>query len=231
MLRKALLLLPPPQPTALCQRRMHAVVRSAQGRGCRGIRETSSADRRFSDLSHVSPDGQRPKMVDVTHKAVTQRTARASALVSMPRNVFEPHLQASPSSSSSAGEGVRPPVEIVGKKGPVFTTAIIAGVMAAKNTSAMLPFCHPLPLESCDVEIDVVESAGAAQDGDRLLVSIRTCVSCTHKTGVEMEALSAASSAALCIYDMCKALSHDIIISDIRLEHKSGGKSLYDATR
>lgn len=123
-------------------------------------------------------------------------------------------------------------MEIVGKKGPVFTTAIIAGVMAAKNTSAMLPFCHPLPLERCDVEIDVVDSSDTAPaDRDRLLVSIRTCVSCTHKTGVEMEALSAASCAALCIYDMCKALSHDIIISEVRLEHKSGGKSLYEASR
>ncbi len=134
-------------------------------------------------------------------------------------------------------------MDIVGKKGPVFSTAVIAGVMAAKNTSQMLPFCHPLPLESCDIDIEVMDdaldldSSGSASSGpicrstsDRLVVRIQTQVSCTHKTGVEMEALAAASTAALCIYDMCKALSHDITISDVRLLHKSGGKSLFSST-
>ena len=185
----------------------------------------------------------------------TKRVARATALVSLPRAIFEPHLQrslaagnADGGSSTSFPPTRAPPLELIGTKGAVFSTAIIAGVMGAKNTSSMMPFCHPLPLESCDVDIDVVgddcdgagNAAGDCADdddagphdhrrtparSDRLLISIRTSVSCTHKTGVEMEALTAASCAALCIYDMCKALSHDIVISDIRLVHKSGGKS------
>jgi molybdenum cofactor biosynthesis enzyme len=207
-----------------------------------------------STLSHVSDDGTRPRMVDVGAKLATKRVAQAAALVSLPRAIFEPHLRRSVAAAATAltvADGTTttsttttparpPPLELVGKKGPVFSTAIIAGVMGAKNTSSMMPFCHPLPLESCDVDIDVVgddddddaDDDAAAHNhrrapaqSDRLLISIRTAVSCTHKTGVEMEALTAASCAALCIYDMCKALSHDIVISDIRLVHKSGGKS------
>ena len=101
------------------------------------------------------------------------------------------------------------------KKGPVFDTAVIAGVQAAKRTHELIPFCHPLGLESCRINIDL--------EGDTAV--IQCTVRVHHKTGVEMEALTGASIAALTIYDMCKALSHDIVISDTRLLSKDGGKS------
>ena len=104
-------------------------------------------------------------------------------------------------------------------KGPVFHTAIIAGTQAAKRTHELIPFCHPLGIESCKLAIDM--------EGDDALV--RCTVSVHHKTGVEMEALTGASVAALTIYDMCKALSHDIVIAEIRLVAKTGGKSDYAA--
>src|SRR6185312_7379840 len=100
-------------------------------------------------------------------------------------------------------------------KGPVFATAIIAGVMAAKRTHELIPFCHPLGIEDCQVEI---EPRGATQ------LVVRCRVSVHHRTGVEMEALTGAAVAALTLYDMCKALSHDIEISSVRLIEKTGGK-------
>ena len=151
----------------------------------------------MAELSHVD-DRNRPAMVDVGDKAVTAREAHARAVVVLPREVL------------AALEGD----EIQSKKGPVFATAIIAGVMAAKKTHELIPFCHPLGLDNCDVAITM--------DGDRAVIDCRCKV--THKTGVEMEALTGASVAALTIYDMCKALSHDIVISETRLMMKTGGK-------
>ena len=104
--------------------------------------------------------------------------------------------------------------EIQSKKGPVFATAIIAGVMAAKKTHELIPFCHPLGLENCKITIDV--------DGRQAVIDCHCKVH--HKTGVEMEALTGASVAALTIYDMCKALSHDIVIGPTLLMVKTGGK-------
>jgi cyclic pyranopterin phosphate synthase len=101
------------------------------------------------------------------------------------------------------------------KKGPVFQTAIIAGVMGAKKTSELIPLCHPLGLDNCQVEIHV--------DGEDVVITSTATVSA--KTGVEMEALTAASVAALTVYDMCKAMSHDIVISEVKLLEKAGGKS------
>jgi cyclic pyranopterin phosphate synthase len=103
------------------------------------------------------------------------------------------------------------------RKGPVFDTAIIAGVMAAKRTHELIPFCHPLGLENCRIEIE-------QRPPTELLV--RCEVSIHHRTGVEMEALTGATVAALTIYDMCKALSHDIEIASVRLVAKSGGRRL-----
>jgi len=148
-------------------------------------------------LSHIGEDN-RPNMVDVSNKTATLREAHARSIVSLPQAVL------------AALDGD----EINSKKGPVFATAIIAGVMAAKKTHELIPFCHPLGLEVCDVSV--------AMDGDRAVIDCRCKV--THKTGVEMEALTGASVAALTIYDMCKALSHDIVISETRLMMKSGGK-------
>ena len=138
-------------------------------------------------------------MVDVSDKEITQRVAVAEARVVLPANVARA-LRAS---------GHRT------KKGPVFDTAIIAGVMAAKRTHELIPFCHPLGLENCAVEIEA-ERGGA--------IVIRCRVSVRHKTGVEMEALTGASVAALTVYDMCKALSHDIRIESVQLVEKTGGK-------
>ena len=142
----------------------------------------------MAKLSHVD-DNNRPAMVDVGGKAVTAREAHARTVVVLPD-------------------------EIRSKKGPVFATAIIAGVMAAKKTHELIPFCHPLGLDNCDIAI--------ALDGNRAVIDCRCKV--THKTGVEMEALTGASVAALTVYDMCKALSHDIVISETRLMMKTGGK-------
>ena len=138
-------------------------------------------------------------MVDVGGKTVTLREASAEAIVKLPAAVAR----------ELARTGHRT------KKGPVFDTAIVAGVMAAKRTHELIPFCHPLALESCIVDI-ASEKAGR--------IRIVCSVTVHHKTGVEMEALVGASTAALTIYDMCKALSHDIVIESTRLLRKSGGK-------
>lgn len=151
----------------------------------------------MAELSHID-DKNRPTMVDVGDKAVTAREAHARAVVVLPEEVL------------AALDGN----EIQSKKGPVFATAIIAGVMAAKKTHELIPFCHPLGLDNCDVAI--------ALEGDRAVIDCRCKV--THKTGVEMEALTGASVAALTVYDMCKALSHDIVIAETRLMMKTGGK-------
>jgi cyclic pyranopterin phosphate synthase len=151
-------------------------------------------------LTHVDK-ANRPTMVDVGDKAVTTRTATARARIVFP-----------PDAVVQSGEALRT------KKGPVFDTAIIAGVMAAKRTHDLIPFCHPLPLEDCKIEI----AWGAPNE-----VVIECSVRATHKTGVEMEALTGASVAALTIYDMCKALTHGIEIRDIALLSKTGGKRDY----
>ena len=151
----------------------------------------------MAKLSHVD-EKNRPAMVDVGAKAVTAREAHARSVVVLPREVL----------AALDGDDIR------SKKGPVFATAIIAGVMAAKKTHELIPFCHPLGLDNCDIAI--------ALEGDRAVIDCRCKV--THKTGVEMEALTGASVAALTVYDMCKALSHDIAITDTRLMMKTGGK-------
>jgi cyclic pyranopterin phosphate synthase len=151
-------------------------------------------------FSHLDAD-QRPTMVDVSGKMATERSATAEARVQFPAAV----------AAALRDNGLRSP------KGPVFDTAIVAGVLGAKRTHELIPFCHPLGLESCRIVIDL--------EGDAAI--IRCTVSVHHKTGVEMEALTGASIAALTVYDMCKALSHDIIISGVRLLAKDGGKSTY----
>ncbi len=149
-------------------------------------------------LTHLDA-ANRPTMVDVGDKAVTHRLATAEARLRMPREVAEALRET----------GHRT------KKGPVFDTAIVAGVMAAKRTHELIPFCHPLPIDKCDVQIE--SGAGG-------VITIRCQVSVHHRTGVEMEALTGATVAALTVYDMCKALSHDIEILSVRLLEKTGGK-------
>jgi cyclic pyranopterin phosphate synthase len=152
----------------------------------------------MNTLTHVDTDG-RPTMVDVGEKSVSARTAIAETRVRLPQAVADALKDA----------------DYATKKGPVFATAIIAGTMAAKRTHELIPFCHPLGLEKCRVDI---EASGCE-------VIIRCEVGVHHKTGVEMEALTGASVAALTVYDMCKALSHDMVIESTRLVMKRGGKS------
>ncbi len=156
-------------------------------------------------LTHIDAAG-RPTMVDVGAKAATPRSARAEARVVFPPAVAQ-ELQRT---------GLR------SAKGPVLDTAIIAGTMAAKRTHELIPFCHPLAIESCRIE--------AVFEKPTELV-IRCTVAITHKTGVEMEARTGATIAALTVYDMCKALSHEIVIAGIRLLDKSGGKRRVKAGR
>jgi cyclic pyranopterin phosphate synthase len=148
-------------------------------------------------LSHVD-EQSRPTMVDVTGKPVTRRTAVAEARVRFPADA---------AAALRAGG-------FATAKGPVFHTAIVAGVMAAKRTHELIPFCHPLGLEDCRIEIDM--------HGDEAVIRCEAAVN--HRTGVEMEALTGASVAALTVYDMCKALSHAIVIAETRLIEKHGGK-------
>ncbi len=152
-------------------------------------------------LSHIDKKNQ-PTMVDVGEKKVTQRTAHAMAVVQLPEPV-----------RAIIANG-----DITTPKGPVFQTAIIAGTLAAKKTHELIPFCHPIGMDGCKIDIEL-------DDDGRAIIHCRTNV--LHKTGIEMEALTGASVAALTIYDMCKALSHDIVISDVRLISKTGGKSDY----
>lgn len=148
------------------------------------------------ELSHINEQG-RAKMVDVTDKADTFREAIAEGTV-----IVEPDTMELIKSG-----GI--------KKGDVLSVAQVAGIMAAKKTSDMIPMCHPLMLSGVDISFELTDAE----------IHIKATVRCKGSTGVEMEALSAVSTAALTIYDMCKAVQRDITITDIRLMYKSGGKS------
>ncbi len=150
-------------------------------------------------LSHLDSKGN-PTMVNVGEKPITRRLARAKAVVTLGEEIL-----------SRLQNG-----ELQTKKGAVFQTAIIAGIMAAKKTGELIPLCHPLGLEDCQITITPISKSDIAIE----------CTAELHgKTGVEMEALTGATLAALTIYDMCKALSHDIVIKEIKLIEKRGGKS------
>lgn len=157
-----------------------------------------------SNLSHLSAEN-RPSMVDVSGKDKTLREATARAIVAIPdavRALFR--------------DG-----DISSAKGPVFQTAIVAGTMAVKRTSDLIPMCHPLPIDGCEISINMNENRN---------VVIDCTVRVDHRTGVEMESLVGASVAALTVYDMCKSVSHDIKISETRLLRKSGGKRDFDVS-
>ncbi len=153
-------------------------------------------------FTHLDKDGN-PSMVDVGAKAITKRVAIARSKVVLEDKILQ-QLEND---------------DIQTKKGPVFQTAIIAGVMAAKKTSELIPLCHPLSLDNCQVRIFL--------NKDKEVV-VECEASVTSKTGVEMEALTGASVAALTIYDMCKAFSNNIIIKETRLIKKTGGKSDFE---
>ncbi|MEO8742084.1 MAG: cyclic pyranopterin monophosphate synthase MoaC [Lysobacteraceae bacterium] len=151
-----------------------------------------------SKLTHVDA-ADRPTMVDVSGKSVTARVAVATSRVRFPAAVAAALRKQGMSSA----------------KGPVIDTAIIAGTMAVKRTHELIPFCHPLPIDGCRFTIEWADGRTLA-----IACDVRT----THRTGVEMEALMGASVAALTLYDMCKALSHAIVIGPTKLAGKRGGK-------
>ena len=152
----------------------------------------------MSGFTHFDAQGN-AIMVDVTDKNITERCATASGCIRVSREVFD-----------AVKDGTA-------KKGDVLGTARIAGIMAAKRTWELIPLCHPLPLTGIDITFHLSDQP--------CMVEIRAAVTCTGVTGVEMEALTAVSVAALTIYDMCKAVQKDMRITNIRLLEKSGGKS------
>lgn len=151
-----------------------------------------------NQLTHIDSDGN-PTMVDVGSKRATLRIAKAQAIVVLPEELL-PLL--------TGGELTTP-------KGPVFQTAILAGILASKKTGDLIPLCHPLGLDNCRINIQI---------GSNREILIECIASVEAKTGVEMEAMVGASVAALTIYDMCKAFSQDIVVKEIKLMEKSGGK-------
>lgn len=165
--------------------------------------DASSSAGDSSQLSHVDASG-RAHMVDVGGKETTSRTAVAEGQVLL------------------QSETLRQIRENTLKKGDVLTTAQIAGVMAAKRTHELIPLCHPLPITHIELELDTDDTAPSGFGGT---VRIRATVRCDGKTGVEMEALTAVSVAALTVYDMAKAIDRGMRITDVRLRQKSGGKS------
>lgn len=150
------------------------------------------------EFTHLDEQGK-VKMVDVSEKLITQRVAVAQSIVVLPDAV-----------TAKFADG-----EIQSKKGSVIQTAMLAGIMAAKKTGELIPLCHTLGLEHCSITMQLTSN-------NELVIECTATV--TAKTGVEMEALVGASIAALTVYDMCKALSHDIVIKETKLIRKTGGK-------
>ena len=179
--------------------------------------------------SHVNTRGM-PHMVDVGDKPPTRRRAVARGLVRVPAPPT-----AGPSGVGGASVGVGEPAadrrEWYAPKGPVFQTAIIAGIQGAKETSRLIPLCHPLPLTHCDIAIArrATDGAPANESAEATTLEVVCTVETTAVTGVEMEALTGASVACLTIYDMLKSLTHGIEIQEIRLLEKRGGKSDWSA--
>lgn len=152
-------------------------------------------------ISHIDQNGL-PRMVDVTHKNTTSRMAKASGRIIIGKEVM----------NALKDDGYHTP------KGSIIQIAVIAGTMAVKNTYNVIPLCHQISITSCKIDITPNEES----------FDILCTVKCHGQTGVEMEALHGAQIAALTIYDMCKALSHDMIITEVRLDSKSGGKQDYE---
>ena len=172
------------------------------------------------ELSHIDASGN-AAMVDVSDKSVTFRTAIASGRVEFPMDVFETLARQ----------------DFLGKKGSIIQTAVIAGIQAVKRTSELIPLCHQINLSKVQIDIhpenihpkEIHSNKAHPQlsASEKSYLKIRCTVKCNEKTGVEMEALTGVSVSALTIYDMCKALSHNISITNIQLEEKTGGKHDY----
>jgi cyclic pyranopterin phosphate synthase len=150
-------------------------------------------------FSHINKKNQ-PKMVNVGDKKITKRKATAKATMFLGEEIISHFTN----------------VELITKKGPVFQTAIIAGIQAVKKTSELIPMCHPLLINGVDIDIEIT---------DKEHIEILCTVAIEGKTGVEMEALTGVNIAALTVYDMCKAISQKMVIKEVKLVEKSGGKS------
>ena len=153
----------------------------------------------MSDFSHINKKNQ-PKMVNVSDKVITKRTAIAKANMFLGKEIIS-HFTND---------------ELITKKGPVFQTAIIAGIQAVKKTSELIPMCHPLLISGVDIDIEIINTEN---------IEVFCKVTIEGKTGVEMEALTGANITCLTIYDMCKAISQEMIIKEVKLVEKTGGKS------
>ncbi len=151
------------------------------------------------DFSHINKKNQ-PKMVNVGDKKITKRKALARATMFLGSEVIS-HFENN---------------ELLTKKGPVFQTAIIAGIQAVKKTSDLIPMCHPLLIQGVDIDIEIINQEE---------IEINCSVEIEGKTGVEMEALTGANVAALTVYDMCKSISQKMVIKEVKLIEKTGGKS------
>lgn len=153
----------------------------------------------MSDFSHINQKGN-PKMVNVSDKKITKRTAIAKATMFLGKEVI-----------ANFSEN-----ELKTKKGPVFQTAIIAGIQGVKKTSELIPMCHPLLINGVDIDVTIIDSEN---------IEVLCKVTITGKTGVEMEALTGANITCLTIYDMCKSISQKMVIQEVKLLEKTGGKS------
>ena len=153
----------------------------------------------MSKLSHINNKGN-PKMVTISDKKITKRTAVAKATMFLGKELISYFTND----------------ELITKKGPVFQTAIIAGIQGVKKTSELIPMCHPLLINGVDIDISVI-------DHENIEVFCKVVIE--GKTGVEMEALTGVSISCLTIYDMCKSLSQEIVTKEIKLLEKTGGKS------
>ena len=153
----------------------------------------------MSSFSHLN-ENNNPKMVNVSDKKITRRTATAKANMLLGTAIIS-HFTND---------------EIITKKGPVFQTAIIAGIQAVKKTSELIPMCHPLLINGVDIDIEIVDSEN---------IEVTCEVTIEGKTGVEMEALTGANITCLTIYDMCKSISQKMVIKEVKLLEKRGGKS------
>ena len=153
----------------------------------------------MSDFSHLNKKGN-PKMVNVSDKKITKRTAIAKASMFLGATIIS-HFKNE---------------ELITKKGPVFQTAIIAGIQGVKKTSELIPMCHPLLINGVDIDIQIVDSEN---------IEVLCEVSIEGRTGVEMEALTGVNITCLTIYDMCKSIHQNMVIKEVKLVEKTGGKS------
>ncbi|MGN1124507.1 MAG: cyclic pyranopterin monophosphate synthase MoaC [Eubacterium sp.] len=151
------------------------------------------------ELTHINSNGE-AIMVNVGEKEITQRTATAHGIIEMKEETLQKLMSADL------------------KKGDGLATARIAGIMGAKNTSSLIPLCHNIPIESIEIAFEQISNTE---------LEVKAFAKCSYKTGIEMEALTAVSVACLTVYDMCKAIDRGMVIKDIKLLEKSGGKSDY----